>query len=86
MRAVQTAGILADRSGLSITVEDGLREFDCGVIEGKSDPESWYNLRQVSAFSPSLTSLLKPFRPLHNTDYVLAEVKGFSALSEPGST
>lgn len=136
MRAVQTAEILAGGSGLSITMEDGLREFDCGVIEGKSDPESWYSLRQVwegwmqhqqwesrieggenhfdvrQRFLPFIDSLLKQFRhtdevavlvshggtlramlplvldsidfayayshPLHNTDYVLAEVNGDS--------
>ena len=41
LRAVQTAEILAARLGLPFELADALREFDCGIIEGKSDPGSW---------------------------------------------
>jgi probable phosphoglycerate mutase len=41
LRAVQTAGILSAALGVSYEVADALREYDCGVIEGRSDPESW---------------------------------------------
>lgn len=41
LRALQTAEILAARLGIGYEVTDALREFDCGVLEGKSDPESW---------------------------------------------
>lgn len=41
LRAVETAGILANRLGVSWDVADALREFDCGDIEGKSDAASW---------------------------------------------
>lgn len=41
LRAVQTAEILAQKFGIVYTITDALREYDCGVLEGKSDPESW---------------------------------------------
>jgi 2,3-bisphosphoglycerate-dependent phosphoglycerate mutase len=41
LRAVQTAELLSRDLGIPIEVTDALREFDCGNIEGKSDPDSW---------------------------------------------
>ena len=41
LRARQTADPLSRRIGLSYEVTEALREFDCGVLEGKSDAESW---------------------------------------------
>ena len=41
LRAVQTAEILSTALQVEIEITSALREFDCGVIEGKSDPESW---------------------------------------------
>lgn len=41
MRAVQTAEILTQALGKGYTITDALREYDCGVLEGKSDPASW---------------------------------------------
>lgn len=38
---MQTAEILAQASGIPYAITDALREYDCGVLEGKSDPESW---------------------------------------------
>jgi broad specificity phosphatase PhoE len=40
-RAYQTAEIMSEALGIPLEVTDALREFDCGVLEGKSDPESW---------------------------------------------
>ena len=46
-RAVQTAEILAQaltgppEATVSIEVSEALREFDCGSLEGHSDPHSW---------------------------------------------
>jgi len=40
-RAYQTAEILSEALDIPMEVTDALREFDCGVLEGKSDPESW---------------------------------------------
>ncbi|MEW5870501.1 MAG: histidine phosphatase family protein [Chloroflexota bacterium] len=47
LRAVQTAEILASALGLPVETSDALREYDCGVLEGKSDPDSWALHRQV---------------------------------------
>ena len=41
LRAVQTAEILSNLLAVPVEVTDALREFDCGVLEGKSDPQSW---------------------------------------------
>ena len=41
LRAVQTTEILAAELGLSYTVTDALREYDCGILEGRSDEETW---------------------------------------------
>jgi broad specificity phosphatase PhoE len=40
-RACQTAEILKNSLGCPLEVSDALREFDCGELEGKSDPKSW---------------------------------------------
>lgn len=39
MRAVQTAEILADALYIPYEVSDALREYDCGILEGRSDEE-----------------------------------------------
>jgi 2,3-bisphosphoglycerate-dependent phosphoglycerate mutase len=41
LRAVQTAEILARELNLSIEISDALREYDCGILEGRSDAGSW---------------------------------------------
>ena len=41
IRARQTAQILADRLNLDVELADGLREYDCGELEGKGDDETW---------------------------------------------
>lgn len=41
LRAIQTAEILVKKLGISYETTDALREYDCGVLEGKSDPASW---------------------------------------------
>ena len=40
-RAFQTAEILSEELGVPLEITPALREFDCGELEGKSDPESW---------------------------------------------
>lgn len=40
-RALETAGIVSHSLGLPLNTADALREFDCGVLEGRSDPFSW---------------------------------------------
>jgi broad specificity phosphatase PhoE len=47
LRAIQTAEILSSVLRLDTVVTDALREYDCGVIEGKSDAQSWDLHRRV---------------------------------------
>lgn len=41
LRALQTAEIVSSALGVDYDITDALREFDCGIAEGRSDPESW---------------------------------------------
>ena len=41
LRAIQTAEILARELGVPYEITDALREYDCGILEGKSDNVSW---------------------------------------------
>ena len=47
LRARQTAEILSDVLGISCQLTDALREFDVGVLEGKSDEASWEQFKQL---------------------------------------
>lgn len=40
-RAVETAQVLARALGIEYTVTDALREYDCGILEGRSDQAGW---------------------------------------------
>lgn len=41
LRAQQTAHIIGERLGLPVMTSAALREFDCGVMEGKGTEEAW---------------------------------------------
>ena len=41
LRAIETAGILAKALEVEVEVTDALREFDCGIAEGRSDSAAW---------------------------------------------
>lgn len=41
LRAVQTAEIIAQRLALPYQIDDALREYDVGALEGQSDAASW---------------------------------------------
>ncbi len=41
LRAIETAQILADHLSCPVQNTDALREYDCGILEGRSDPVSW---------------------------------------------
>jgi 2,3-bisphosphoglycerate-dependent phosphoglycerate mutase len=41
MRAVETAEILTEALGVPYELTDALREYDCGILEGRSDDECW---------------------------------------------
>ncbi|PKN92266.1 MAG: hypothetical protein CVU44_14085 [Chloroflexi bacterium HGW-Chloroflexi-6] len=45
-RAVETAQILSGALKLPVTIEPALREYDCGELEGRGDPEAWKIHRQ----------------------------------------
>ncbi len=40
-RAVETAQILSEALGIPYQATDALREFDCGIAEGRADAEAW---------------------------------------------
>ena len=46
LRAMDTADILHQSLDLPYRVTEALREYNCGVLEGKSDEESWRLHRQ----------------------------------------
>ena len=41
LRAIETSVILANRLDLDYEVVDALREYDCGIAEGRSDDVGW---------------------------------------------
>jgi probable phosphoglycerate mutase len=41
LRAIETSIIVANRLEVDYEVVDGLREFDCGIAEGRADQEAW---------------------------------------------
>lgn len=41
LRAQQTAGIVSQRLGLPVHTSTTLRDFDCGIYEGRGDKEAW---------------------------------------------
>lgn len=41
LRAIETGILVAGRLGVEYEVTDALREFDCGIAEGRSDAEAW---------------------------------------------
>jgi 2,3-bisphosphoglycerate-dependent phosphoglycerate mutase len=48
LRALQTAEILSQALHVDYEVTDALREYDCGVLEGKSDAATWQTHADVS--------------------------------------
>jgi len=47
LRAVQTTEILGEELCVPYETTDALREFDCGILEGKSDAASWEVYHEV---------------------------------------
>jgi len=41
LRAIQTAEILSEALGADFEITDALGEYDCGILEGTSGPETW---------------------------------------------
>lgn len=49
LRAVQTAQIVGERLGLPYQIDDALREYDVGALEGLSDAASWAHYEEILA-------------------------------------
>jgi broad specificity phosphatase PhoE len=47
LRAVETSVILAAWLDLDYEVVDALREYDCGILEGRSDEAAWQMWREL---------------------------------------
>lgn len=41
LRAIETAVIVANRLGIDYETTDALREYDCGILEGRADEQAW---------------------------------------------
>ena len=47
LRAVQTSQILSQELGTPMTITGALREYDVGILEGRSDEEAWHAHREL---------------------------------------
>jgi probable phosphoglycerate mutase len=47
LRAIETSAILADRWQVEYEITDALREYDCGLLEGRSDEAAWQMWREL---------------------------------------
>jgi broad specificity phosphatase PhoE len=47
LRSIETTVILANRLGVDYEIVDALREFDCGIAEGRSDEAAWQMWREL---------------------------------------
>ena len=43
-RAVETAEIVGALLQVPVAKADALREFDCGIMEGRSDEKAWFEI------------------------------------------
>jgi broad specificity phosphatase PhoE len=41
LRAIETSQIVARRLGVGYEISQALCEFDCGILEGRSDEQAW---------------------------------------------
>ena len=47
LRAIETSIILANRLHVDYEIADALREYDCGILEGRSDEAAWQSWREL---------------------------------------
>jgi broad specificity phosphatase PhoE len=47
LRAIETSVIIADRLNVEYEVVDALREYDCGIAEGRADEIGWQMWREL---------------------------------------
>jgi broad specificity phosphatase PhoE len=48
LRAKETGSIIADELGCHLSISPALREFDCGMMEGRSDQDAWMAYEAVT--------------------------------------
>lgn len=47
LRAVETSAILANLLNVEYEVTNALREYDCGILEGRSDDQAWLTWKEL---------------------------------------
>ncbi len=47
LRCIETSVLIADRLDVDYEITDALREYDCGVLEGRSDEEAWRSWQEL---------------------------------------
>lgn len=47
LRAIETSIILANRLAVEYEIAEALREYDCGILEGRSDEGAWQGWQEL---------------------------------------
>ena len=47
LRAIETSVLVANRLGVDYEITDALREYDCGILEGRSGEEAWQEWQEL---------------------------------------
>jgi broad specificity phosphatase PhoE len=47
LRAIETSVLLANRLGVDYEISGALREYDCGILEGRSDEAAWQGWQEL---------------------------------------
>ncbi len=47
LRAIETSAIVAERLGVAYEISQALCEFDCGILEGRSDERAWQTWQEL---------------------------------------
>ena len=47
LRAIETSVILANRLAVEYEITEALREYDCGILEGRSDEGAWQGWQEL---------------------------------------
>ncbi|MGC1375845.1 MAG: histidine phosphatase family protein [Anaerolineales bacterium] len=47
LRAIETSVLLANRLNVDYEITEALREYDCGILEGRSDEVAWQGWKEL---------------------------------------
>jgi broad specificity phosphatase PhoE len=47
LRAIETSVILANQLNINYEITPALREYDCGILEGRSDAQAWQGWQEL---------------------------------------